>query len=179
MICELLKDVLSEAYCEIKPIINTTVEQFRNRYGGDFDDLESLSDESFLRAHDGYRPARGKYETWMRFIVWHQMLESLRNQRNRNNRLNRLPPETLDFLFTPPSQFKLIDFLDELSHDARFVARLTLNSPKDIRLSIAQRSKTPSPAMVQAAIAEFLIELGWDSSRIQQSFAEITAALIS
>lgn len=75
-------------YEDVELLIYKTATQFRTKYGGDLDDLISVSNLCFLQVYQKpFDPTKGaKFSTWLRIKVWYALLSDRRNRAIRASR---------------------------------------------------------------------------------------------
>jgi len=152
------------AYEQVERLISSTVKSFRRGYGGEWQELLSEAGEHYVDADNSYESDRARYSTWVRFKVWHGLLETHRTKCRRQGILPQ------DFSLNLNSvhereRFDLDKFLAELSGDAATMISLVLESPKRY------------PRHKRMAVVEALLGMGWGAERIVKTFLEIREAL--
>ncbi len=140
------------------------VSKFQSRYGGDWDELHAEALWWTVVAVHQWIPSRGSLDKFISFKAWTGMLEM------RRKKAKRL---TLNIEDAPPEQIgrhhsHFMEFLDELSHDARTIVNHVLHPDLDLALMIADRDGL---RVIRRALREYLNE--WDAERINDAFWDI------
>lgn len=161
------EDAVATTYVDTEQFIFKVVHEFIAKYGGNFEDLVEHAGLCFMKAYLQFDPSRANFLTCLRWKVWRN-LQELYRQRARHNKVSfiEFDPE----VNVTPKQFSRLEFLDNLSEDARLVAVLAMDTAWELQ---------PSPQAVRALLREYLKQpaIGWGAARIKQSFMEIRQAL--
>jgi DNA-directed RNA polymerase specialized sigma subunit len=170
-------DAVQDTYLEVEGLIKYEAFKFAKRYSqNDMEDLLSRSNEIFMRAFNTYEPGKGRsFVSWLKFLLWKIWMEHMRRKAMKDARLPRKFME-MDHHPKQESDFNFTEFLEELSSDAATVARLAVDSPKEIVLYTRERGRD-TPYNMQMAIKEYLTLAGWTKERIVDSFREVADAL--
>lgn len=162
------QDAIAETYADTENLIKHTVHRFVKSYGGRYDDLIEYVGPMFMTAYKVWDPRKGKFSTCLSWVVWKQLLDlrRIRSKRQGIVKYTDLDPE----LFTALPRFDIVEFMDQLSTDARLVAETALTT---------QWGFDPDPKTVRGLLREWLSQpaLGWSQQRIKDSFREIRVAL--
>lgn len=166
-----------EAYEDLHSLKCSVIQKFQQKYGGMWDDWDSHADEIFMSAWTRYDTKKGKFATWYAFLLYKEFMEKVRRQSMKGAKLKQVD-YNLELYNKPKDSWNCIEFLRDLSEDARMVVMLVLDTPNDIKLALAERSRIESlrDKMIES-IQEFLTDYGWDPDRIYSSFDEVTQAL--
>lgn len=195
-------DALDVTYQDVELLVHNTTWEFLRKYRDqcalNFEEVSEEAQFQFVRAYWRYTPDRGSFTNYVRFLIWHELLEWLRRRVSsaiRHPKVDSVEPRQDDegvpvsagydnreckqiacgvYCKTSGSTFRLMEFVQDLSDDAKAVVDITLRCPLDISYVLPEK---PTPAHWRAAIAEFLGDLGWEPSRIQETFIEIGEAL--
>lgn len=173
--------VLAETYEDVEKLIFSTANRFVRKYGViDPEEAVAVGHEIFMRITNPndpihYRRERGSFSNWLRYKHEKALLEMREREASRHARLPRAYPNLERQASREPAPGRLLELLDELTTDARIVARLALNAPMDVRLGAIERGG--SMRAVKDALKEYLTLSGWSVDRIENCFDEITAAL--
>jgi hypothetical protein len=169
----LRNDAMTETYLDVKDDINRTVLQIYAKYGrviGSVDDLLADANLLFVQAYDRFDRNRGaSFSTWVRGFVWRGLTELVRRRVNKN----RLAKKIVHREVYIHHEFDFVDLLDSLSDDAKHVIKLVVQTPKELMEIMSQGQ----PA--RKCLVSYLKEVGWNQSRISETFSEIGSALIS
>jgi hypothetical protein len=163
-------DAIATTYEDMEMLIFDTVHKFIHQNGGDFDDLIGQASLSFMYAWQTRDRSKAKFTTWLRWVVWHDLLTLVRNRARHAGKVvfTDLDPEA----FAAPREFDKVEFLDSLGDDAWFVAKCVLDTPRELRWLMERE-----PLMIRVALREYLRALKWEAQRIRQAFTEIRQML--
>lgn len=165
----LKKDCMKEGYEDLKNLLYHTAHKFQSTYGGDFDELMSISNLAFVKAYNSYTSSMGAMTTWVRFCAWHAML----HERTNETKARRTRQEDKETKTVRPNP--LVDILDELSEDAKRIVRLVLTTPPELQELI--ESSGGNVRRIKPILSSYLQSIGWGRRQIELSFAEIKEAL--
>lgn len=176
---ELRQHYFTETYTDVEKLVYSTVHEFIGRYGGEFEELVSEANLAFVIAYHRYTDGTSKFSYWVRYIIWKLLLEQQRNK------LRRSPPQPnvslhgddgeIVFDRGDHPQFCLMEFLDELTEDAKIVTLLAVDTPLGLTKQMVE--KGGSGMQRRAVLRDYLEGLGWTAERIKESFTEIGALL--
>lgn len=169
----------TEAYTEVERLIRMQVRNFIRRYGkilGTWEEVEELANVFFIEAYDRFEPGRAEFTT---LVAGHVMIRLINEMRLKHESHQRFPmePYILEEHPRTESHFNVDDFLDGLSEDGRTVAKLVLDSPLDIRLTLKKKGNNVTPSRLRSAVVGFLKDIGWAMERIREGFTEVSEAL--
>ncbi len=189
--------VLNDTYQDVQKLIYQQIHQQKKR-GGDFEELLSEANLSFMGAYHGYEDNRGaQFSTYVGFCLKMDFLTQARKLASRQAQIDRaklilpnLPryetatdvgeygERTVDFVpASKPDAFDRDGFLDQLSEDAAMVATMALEPNKKVTKLAILQGGDEKPHCVKRAIIDFLKDLGWCAERIRESFEEIKSAI--
>lgn len=176
------QEAIAITFEEVKLLIWDTCHKFYRRYGnlnGTVEELFSLAQLSFMKAYHSYTKTTASFATWVRWYIWHELLEYQRGDMRRNKAAKVTPTDMVenDNFIANQSNFKMIDFVDGLSEDAKMVVNLVLDPPDG--LAAAMRKRGPGDGRTKLSIEQFLLGFEWDSIKISEVFSEISTALRS
>jgi DNA-directed RNA polymerase specialized sigma24 family protein len=162
-------DAVAETYNDTERLLYHTIHQFVAAKGGSFEDLKEYAGLYFVNAYHRYnRDKQVRFSTWLRFSVWHSLLELYRKRARNEHKVvfMDLQPEA----YETPKQFNHLEFVESLSNDAQLVVRLVFDTAWQLQ---------PEPAEVKRLLWEYLRQpaIGWPAARIRETFAEIRCAL--
>lgn len=171
------KDRMTKTYCEVENLIKWTVTKFMQTKGGDFDDLMEKANYYFVEAYKRY-DGRTKLSYYIRYRVWYGLLDEhcIAARKARVSKIVELEPNrderrSLEGISERLSCFNLMSFLEELSEDARLCAKLVLDTPTGLAKCI--REYGGRPKHYRSVIREYLVELGWPTTRVTKAFKEV------
>lgn len=159
-------------YKDTENLITYTCWKFHKSHGGDFEELKAEANKLFLKAYSNFDYTKSSFGTWLYYIIWRGLLswsakESRQTQYYKNTVDVDVPDKT--------SNWSLSDFMEELTSDARIVAMLAIDTPKEI-IDIVE-AKGGEIRNIRSTIRQYLVTMGWGSKRITESFNEIRTCL--
>ena len=165
---------VATSYEDFQETIRVTVLAFAKRFGGRVDGYMADCNLIFVEAHRDFprwSHTRTTYEGNLRKWIWNELLDARRVQLSRNKKL----------AYSSASCELAMDgdtmHLDDatLSIDARLALRLVIDAPADLRRTVA--AKGDQPRNWRSTIRQHLIDMGWTTARVNESFDEIREAL--
>ncbi len=172
---ELTQLVLTEAYQDVKEVIQQAVFYFARKYGGDYEELLGEANLLFVEAYQRHKEDKANFKVWVKYFITKQLLERLRTKLYKKARCKQVFKDLAN-IKAPQPDFNLSDFIDELPADAAEVVKLIFYSPPDIDLSVQQRGGY-TPHRFKLALMEYLSDLGWGVEQILSVFTSIKEAL--
>ncbi len=168
-----------ETFADVDRLLCDCVHRFIKKNGelfGDFEELKAEACRIYTWAYEKWTPARSKFTHYLRWIVDKQLLEVKRRCATKHGRLplSRMP-EDMDFSLPYVRDFDLGMFADSLSEDAGEVLLMIFGN-RETGVSLKDTA-AHDPNEVLPLLKEYLRDIGWASSRIAESFAEIRRAL--
>ena len=130
--------------------------------GLDWEDLFQEAAYAYCVGMQDYDPEKGKISTH----VWHCMTNHLRNYIREQQRPEFVPLEVLEREFAPSSTF-----LDTLTEDAYYIARMILRASKKYVVRDAEE--------VDDRIITLLVKRGWTPVRISNALIDLETACTS
>lgn len=155
---------------DVKSFIFEQVKRARRidyKHRHDYEDLVSEAVVGFMEAYNSFDPRKGTIGRRASFLAWYRLLHYLQTE----------PPVPIELKeevlgSSRDKPFWLVDLLDELSEDARFVVELVLDMPEDLALIMCEEDLAPI-----TVIKYYLIGGGWSGSKIASVFKEVREAL--
>lgn len=169
---------LTDTFEDVEKLIYDTVHQFNRRYGVDVEESIGVGKEIFMKVltapigRGGYDPTRGSFTNWLRFKVWHELLERKEREARDYSRLKRVDAELGVVADRTPPLGRWAEIRDELSTDAKMVAHVFLDPPLDVKASLMEMGR-PTPFRMQRAVMDFFTTMGWTRDRVLESFGEL------
>jgi len=160
---------MKETYEDLKNLLYQTAHKFQKMHGGDFEELVSIANLSFVEAYKSYSPEAGAITTWVRFCVWHNMLDHL----DKEIKSKRTRAEDKEQKIT--HHRPLIDFLDDLSNESEQIINLVLSTPPELQTLIDDTGGEIK--LMKKTISKYLQSIGWGRKKIKRAFVEIRDAL--
>lgn len=171
----LARDAMTETFFDLEGLIKSVARKFADRYRMDRDDCISMAYEAFVESFGGgFNPKRGTFTTYVMTRVRHKLLEAHRTFMRRIilGKITEYDPLLLE---ATNGDQRVSDLLDDLSKDARIVANLVIDAPREIVHTMIVDNH--NPIKTRKAVVEYLGDIGWMSDRITESFSEIAEAL--
>lgn len=159
---------------------------FYCKYGGEYSEWLSDASVIFMEAYNSFDASKGaKFTSWLVYKLRRQLYERVRNkQRSSGQYQNKLIQKIKEDISTGriplcrTRSFNLNSFIQDISEDARVIVGLIFEIPFDIKLSLAEQSKTVKISdRFKNSLREFLVDMGWHELRINSTFNEIKEAL--
>lgn len=154
-------------------------------YGNTIDDLYGEACVAFMDADKSYDPEKGKYSYYIAKCVYRRL------QSARTYEMRRYPIHGLSIQALPSSDtyeelgasyhentyegFRLDEYIEELSEDARIVCRLIFYAPQTL-IETAQ-AKGGSASNWRTTVKDHLKQLQWSPDEIKGAFDEIRMSL--
>jgi len=180
------QDILAESFKEIQYMLWQIVLTHHMKYGGNLDDLYSEAQEIFLFAHMRHDEMKGNLNTWIHFIVSHQLQQYCRDENKRlhgcknislnnlisnNNKSTSLPTN----LIAKKKRNDLDVLLSQVGDDCKNIIYLILFPPKDFEEESQIQRK---PRQWKDFIREYLhFNMKWSINRIKMAFNELKQAM--
>ena len=170
---------VSETYGDVEKLLHKIVWKFQKKHGGCHDELMAEANFLFMKAYGSMSKTQNRtlrFTTWLSKIVWYGLLDHLNSVIKWQTRLPRTSETALDRIRSKDS-FNMDAFVDNLSPDAKVVAKLAVNPPPDILLSAKHGHGRHNGTTMRRALVEFLSDICWATERITESFHEIQEVL--
>lgn len=167
---------LTQKYEQVNKLPKYLASKFKERFGGDYQELLSEANEHTVHAILTHQDSLGTLSARVQHQIWYGLLQTLEKQIRREGisktELWEDPSEILD-----RNHFDLPLFLREISEEAREVIGLLLELPEiEAELPDKLRYKGRT-GMIRDALTSTLKGLGWTAEQIRESFREIREAL--
>ena len=174
----LRKDSLTETFADVQCIINETVGHFCRRYGGDAEEWRAEANLAFVESYDSYKEKRGRFNTWVRWCVWKDLISYTRRLYRQWPYPNETNSHILEYLQDKKtaSSFSPMEFLEEANEDARLLINLIWEPPQEIL--DAEIKSGNHPCHMKMVLKNYLFKIGWTGTRIKESFEEIERILL-
>lgn len=180
----------AETYEDVKRLIYKTVFQFQMKYGGEFSELISEGDLSYLKAIRSYQKEKSQFQTWLRLKVWDGLLElhrrrgidATRFQATCMERMGLNQHITTDSSGEETPVTSPVDSLhvriQDLSDDAIFTIHLAIEPEMESVLKTKEYYRYTGPTHKRRAIRRYLRQsMGWNVRKIDRVFQEVQEAL--
>ncbi len=171
----LRKDSLTETFTDVQCIINETVGHFCSNYGGDFEEWQAAAYLAFVQSCDSYKEKHGRFNTWVRWCVWKDLLTYTRRLYRQWPYPNETNSHILYHLKESISSFSPMEFLEEANEDAKLIINLIWEPPQEIL--DAEIKSGDHPCHMKMVLKNYLFKIGWTGKRIKETFEEIERML--
>ncbi len=139
------------------------------KYGGDWNEVYSEAMFLFVTASLSHDGLSCKLSTWISLKVSRGLQDWRMRERGERRKLQRVPmPADVEERRT---SFSLLDWIDELTHDARSVVAAILESPDEVLWA------ADAPRVQLRTIRTLLLERGWTPEQVQGAFDEVRMSL--
>jgi DNA-directed RNA polymerase specialized sigma subunit len=171
-----------ETYDGVEMLLYHTVNKFRRRYRLDYDDAKSAAMLGFVQAYDTFDPSIDpSFNKWVLTKVWSNLFDAFRRQIQDSKRpLETTGDNPIEYMESFPEphkpEFRVADFIGELSDDAKFVVTMVFNPPKQV-VKTVKKFGEDTDINLRMAVKHFLIDTGWAVNRIRRAFREVRNAL--
>ena len=168
------QDALSESLNDTQNLIYNITHKFISKYGYNgnyqlhFEELIAETNLSFITAFDNYDSARANFTTWIYFVIWHRLLNTLHSKSIRPTQT--IEPENTEIfkMPSPLNNFKFVEILIDASQDAHYIINLVISSSDDLQKIMSKYGKGNRPRNTRAAIRRFLLKTGWTVERVRE-----------
>lgn len=161
----------AETFEEHRTRLGKLCRSFQRMHGGDMEELVSESHLHFCQAFANHNGDKAPWNGWIRYKVWHGLLERARCVAKRNKRFPTHTDAPMENM--ADSSFQLDRLLLEVSPDARAAMLLALNPPLNVRLNTSR----DIPKCRRKGVKLHLQDMGWDHGRIERAFNEVCKAI--
>lgn len=172
------------AYEDHVRLVHYLALRHQRAHGGQLEDLLSEAHEHFVAACHTYQHNLGAMSTWLTWRIRGGLLSTARKLASEARRLPRitLPPteadaedglECVTATGGAVNGWRLIDLLDSLSDDARYVVRVVLQQSSGFRLLL----RIEGSRQVRNVLRDYLKDHGWTRERIDTAFQSLEEAL--
>lgn len=184
----------AETYEEVQRLIYHTVHRFKQKYGGDFEELLGYAQLSYMACYRDAQAGKIKvpFHTALVNYVWFQLFDRFRTETGHRNKEKVAPvvslamaapegkaydPEDYRTARTTAAVGRLRDMLEELGADARAVVEIMVfDTPAE--LVAAAEGKGGTPRNLRSSAKQYLAQTWrWTADRIAAAFDEVEAAL--
>ena len=166
---------MTETFADLHSKILGLVGQFCNRYRMmEYEEMVSMAYEAFVESFGTYDSKKGTFSSHACQKVLSKIYEAQRTFMRRQI-LGKVCSYDPTLCEDTQSDIRLIDWLDDLSEDARTTANLLLDAPREI-MDVMTNSYY-NPVTVRKTVKEYLKDCDWGVNRITESFHEIAEAL--
>lgn len=153
-------------YVESLPYIERIANKFTYKFGGDVEELLSLSNEIFCDIH-AELPENRSWFPWLHGCLWNRWLDFTRWRLAKCRAT--CGDAGLETVQAPTAAAPFSVAL--LSDDAWLVASVALSPPEALVKAAEGRGGTPTN--YRSCIRQHFMQMGWDRVRIQAAFDEI------
>ena len=166
---------ITDTYEDVKRLIYQICRGYVHT-GLEFEELVSEANEAFVKAYKKYNFKRGEFTTLIHHAV-NNHLKSLMKKRSRARKksVKLLTNQKGMERHTKKITFTLHKFMDSLSEDSKFIVKLILDTPNDIK-EIGNKLSFDKGKWTRF-LKNHISNLGWDQDKVDAIFEEVRAAL--
>lgn len=178
-------DAKAETYEDVRLLLCAVTNEIARRYNLSEElrrEMESEARLIYSKAYETFDHSRGlSFPKYVQFKVSRRLLDWLATVWKRENPIVRADLYAdddgaefteLQFGHCAPDEFMTI-MRDELTPDGMELANLALNPPKGIRTIIRRDGMEFADKAAQAALVEYLTDVGWSAGRVMDAFREL------
>tara|TARA_R110000765_G_scaffold361566_2_gene451752 strand:- start:189 stop:737 length:549 start_codon:yes stop_codon:yes gene_type:complete len=170
------EEAIVETYTDVEPLLFKLCHQFHGRYNIPFDELCSEGRYLFMMAFRGFDPERGaKFSTWFYFVL-HRQLTTYCHRQYRHLTKEVAWDEQGDNAEVSVPVNQLMGLIEFVGQDAAEVVKLIQQSPVEIITRLLWEGRTSHHGF-RLTLISYLIDMGWSRARVDNTFAEIKAAM--
>jgi len=172
--------ILNETYQKHKNLIYQIVWRFKDKNGGDFEELLAEANLLFVLSIESYKEGKGAYNTWLHHVIRTGLQDFKRfiNQETcvKGKYESKIrSAESLQQTKKVHDGFCLVELLEDVGEDAKIIMELVYE-PTQALQQLALKNKLTQ--RTRKTIELFLHNnLGWQKKRIKRSFKEIQERL--
>lgn len=164
---------IGETYIEVEKLIYHTVNKFVARFGGDTEEYVAEANLVYMRVYEAYDPAKGAFSTLLVTSINNRLMDMSQSAYRKSKVHSSIDEHEIQPV-DRHHDFRIGEFLEDLTADARMVVDLVLH---DSPVSDAAAGKGGEIRNWQSSIREYLRGLGWSARKIGSVFSEVSAAL--
>ena len=168
---------MEKVWGEVEHLVTHICNLFRTKHGGDPEDLQDTAVQVFVDVYRSWREGEAPFTSFLSTCIYRRLLD----EKRKNLRINPIRIDRGSVKYGELEQslqiedtsrtFNYSEFLEEMTEDARIVVKLVLETPPEISKII--EGKGGHPKNVRSTIRQYLLQLNWTYSRINESFSEI------
>lgn len=176
----------AECFHDVERLIHHTVNNFRRRFGGDYEELFGQAQIAYLLGFDAYCNGKNNspvFETEIRRWVHYELFDRYRTETGfrrvggkEGNQRRVVAEEEMGTFVDDYGAFDRMELEDELTADGRELLALVLDTPPALAAQAAGRGGNPNNwrACIKAWCRD---HLGWTAERIADAWAEVQVAI--
>jgi len=164
------------------PDIEKTIKHHIRQYGGEYEEHFQNAFPMFVYAWERWDDQAGNFFTWLRFIIWKQLLEMARQKARRAGRprLKQMKEDAAAYIHNlerreARQSTYLVDLIDELSDDGQTVLQLFLGDITTLR-NEARKVRGGDRTYLKV-VKDYLLGYGWSRNRIKNAYTEIKGVI--
>ena len=127
---------LELTYEDVRALLHKATWDFLRAFGGEWEEARSGADVAFMLAYRRHDGDRSRFSTHLVQSVWWMLGKERMRESRRRSRLRSLPEGTPAW-----KGFDLLEFLEDLSPDARYLAESALELPLDVLLVLRGKGR--------------------------------------
>ena len=165
-----------ERYASVEKLLRKLANRFYCCNQCSFEDKLSTANLGYVRACQEFDPEKGAFTTIVSWKVKGALIQHKRSCFRQSNRFH-LNPEMQNVQYTPTNS--ILNYFHELSDDAKQVANIIMDAPKEIKPLFVwtSRGKQRWSKKLRYILKTHLTDSGWDMVRISRAFCEVRDAL--
>lgn len=183
MSAESQQKVIGLEFERVEWLIRSLAGRYKRRYGGEYGEHFANASLYFVEAYYDFDPNHGtEFEHWIQFKVWRRMVEDIRRTLRRREtapiNLTEHPDEFLDVVASRPRQFLMVEFMDQLTDEAREVVRLLLSPPAALQARYGMTNEAGKTEVAEVLTAYICQRDNVTPTAVRLSFAEVESVVV-
>lgn len=167
------RESMTETYQDVYKLICHIVWKFQRANGGDFEEMKSIANMTFMDAFFSHDESKASFPTWLQIKIRHSLLERMRESCKREK--STVGDKSLEDQFVIYHR-PFWELTEELSHDAQTIVELLWELPETLQDTMLEKGTHPRNA--RAALRLYLKTFfGWTEKHVVETFAEITEVI--
>ena len=164
-------------YQDVKPMIFKMASTFHRMSGGNFEELVSICNESFVEAYESHQSEKASFVTWFHIQMWYAMNNWWRKEmRYYKNYLCIDTQSNLESLPIKSRQSpRQLDFTEMSPDGQELISYALIPPPEVIKHFQANQSQYSS---FRKAIKDCLRQTGWTTRRVREAISEVRRMLV-
>ena len=171
--------MIDQCYSEVERTVKGLAWHYSRRTGMDYEELVSIGNEAFMRAHASYDFANSRcFGAWVRLVVNSALMDAVRDSMLRASRAG-VPLEDVADPMGREHRQDPWDLLEDLPIKAARVLEAALAPPPDVVIDALEESRQglDVPGIMRKCIRRYFAALGWTAEEIDEAFQQVAEAL--
>lgn len=173
--------IVTEEFYEVRKLIWKLSKGMHYHIGETIplEDLFGAACIGFMEAYNTFEPHRGhQFTGWVYWKVMSQLRDYVRKEIKHRQKLKDYAEHKENSSISSSSNPEhAIDIIDQLSDNAKCIAKLVIDMPNDLARAMRADTKYCSGHHIKTGLRQYLLGIGWENHTISQSFNEIKEAL--